>query len=357
MKNKITTILFSIVLFMGLIFSIILKDKDISVSERRHLASFPSPTFNKVIDGSYFTSLDNYILDHFPLRDNFRNIKALTNKYLFASTDNNNIFIKDNYIFEMNYKLNEQAINNYIKNVNNFIDINSTNNNIYYSIIPDKNYYLNDTHLKLDYDLMINKLSKINTKYIDITSSLSLKDYYKTDIHWRQENLKEVLNTLGKALNQNFTFNYKENNYNNFTGALYSKAALNIEKDTLTYLTNDIVDNVKVTHYEKNKGNTIYKKDELNKIDSYNIFLSGPTSLVTLNNNKQNNNRELIIFRDSFTSSLAPLLIENYSKITLIDLRYISMSVIKEIINFNNKDIIFLYNTSIINNSSILKFN
>ena len=32
--------------------------------------------------------------------------------------------------------------------------------------------------------------------YIDIWGNLTLEDYYKTDIHWRQENLAEVVNTI-----------------------------------------------------------------------------------------------------------------------------------------------------------------
>lgn len=64
------------------------------------------------------------------------------------------------------------------------------------------------------------------------------------------------------------------------------------------------------------------------------------------------------MFRDSFGSSLAPLLIENYSKITLIDLRYVSskmLSEIKEIDLRDDSDVLFLYSVPIINNSFALK--
>ena len=66
-------------------------------------------------------------------------------------------------------------------------------------------------------------------------------------------------------------------------------------------------------------------------------------------------NRELVIFRDSFASSLAPLLIEYYSKITLIDIRYISSNEYLKLIEFNNQDILFLYSTLLVNNSGTLK--
>ena len=59
--------------------------------------------------------------------------------------------------------------------------------------------------------------------------------------------------------------------------------------------------------------------------------------------------KELLLFRDSFGSSLAPLLIENYKKITLIDIRYMSSKLIGEFIEFDNQDVLFLYSTVVLN--------
>ena len=47
------------------------------------------------------------------------------------------------------------------------------------------------------------------------------------------------------------------------------------------------------------------------------------------------NDKELIIFRDSFASSLTPLLIKYYSKITLIDNRYIDIKNFLNLIEIN----------------------
>ena len=43
------------------------------------------------------------------------------------------------------------------------------------------------------------------------------------------------------------------------------------------------------------------------------------------------------------------------NKITLIDTRYISPKILSQYIEFNDQDILFLYSTSIINNSYTLK--
>jgi len=56
-----------------------------------------------------------------------------------------------------------------------------------------------------------------------------------------------------------------------------------------------------------------------------------------------------VLFRDSFGSSIAPLFLENYSKITLVDLRYISKDVLENYIEFDKQDVLFLYSTLVLN--------
>lgn len=144
-----------------------------------------------------------------------------------------------------------------------------------------------------------------------------------------------------------------------FYGALYGRIASLVKPDTITYLSNETINNMEVYNYEKSQIEKIYQKDYLNHIDSYDIFLSGATPLLIINNPSANNNRELIIFRDSFGSSITPILAESYKKVTLIDLRYINSSLLKDIeeikFNINNQDILFLYSIPVINDSFALK--
>jgi hypothetical protein len=65
--------------------------------------------------------------------------------------------------------------------------------------------------------------------------------------------------------------------------------------------------------------------------------------------------RELVIFRDSFGSSLAPLLLDGYRKITLIDLRYVSSSYLDKLITFDQQDVLFLYSVGLVNSGRLLR--
>ena len=353
MKNKIITIIFIVYIFTFSILGIIIKDKEISASERRKLSSMPELT----LDSEYVTKLDKYLLDHFPLRDNFRSIKANFNYNIIHKLDNNSIYLDNNYIFKSQYPTNKKSISNFISKINLIKKDFTKNNNTYIMIIPDKNYYLkSDNFLHLDYNYIYNEINKLNIETIDIRNILSLDDYYETDTHWRQERLDKVVQKMSKKMDFDYQkVKYQYNNYHNFYGVYYGESAINRSPETLIYLTNDNLENLQVKYLENNNLNSIYNLDNLTSLDSYEVYLDGASSFIEIYNNNSIIDKELIIFRDSFASSITPLLTNYYKKITLIDNRYISSSNYLNLVEFTNQDILFMYSTLIVNNSSTLK--
>ena len=89
--------------------------------------------------------------------------------------------------------------------------------------------------------------------------------------------------------------------------------------------------------------------------DPYELFLSGPLSLVTIQNQAAPEEKKLVIVRDSFASGLAPLLVSGYSRITLVDIRYMHPDVLGQLVDFQSSDILFLYSTLVLNHSDTLK--
>lgn len=357
MKNKIITILFVIIVCGIFIFNIIIKDTDLSYSERRYLTKFPTITLNGLLNGSVVDQFEEYSSDQFILRDAFRSIKAWFQYNILGKLDNNNLFIEDNHIIKIDYPLNTNKVNSFINKINLLYNTYLKDMNVYYSIIPDKNYYASDNHLKMDYELLFSMVNNgLNyMEYIDITDKLDLSKYYYTDIHWKQEYLSDIVDLLSEKMHFKITNkDYKYHEFNDFKGTYYGQVGLKVPTDKLVYLTNDIIDNASVYDIESNL-NTVYEESSLGKMDSYDVFLGGASSIIEITNNSNKSNKELIIFRDSFSSSLAPLLIEGYKKITLVDLRYINMNLLSNYINFDNQDILILYNTSIINSSDMLK--
>ena len=85
------------------------------------------------------------------------------------------------------------------------------------------------------------------------------------------------------------------------------------------------------------------------------MFLSGVAPLITIENPNAGTDKELVMFRDSFGSSLAPLLAEGYSKITVVDVRYMQSSLVGNFVDFENSDVLFIYSTALLNNSTAMK--
>lgn len=360
-RNISVCVVFFTLIIGIFVLGILLPDKEISKNERRKLSKFPELSTQSIFDGKYMTSFEKYALDHFAARDTFRNIKAIVSYKLLQKQDNNNIFVLDGAIYRMEYPLSEKDFTNAANKFNRVYDMYLQGMDCYYSMVPDKNYFVAEQngYLSIDYDkarqLLMDNVK--NMEYIDLFSVLKREDYYKTDTHWRQENLQEVVNALSKGMGfipADFS-SYKINSLSGFKGVYYGQAALNLDSEDMNYLTNEATDGAAAYNFETQKEMPVYDTEKFNDTDPYNLFLAGPSTLLEITNSKATSKKELIIFRDSFGSSIAPMLIESYSKVTLVDLRYIPASTLAQFIEFKGQDVLFLYSTLVLNNSAMLR--
>ncbi|WP_455543531.1 DHHW family protein [Intestinibacter sp.] len=360
LKNIVISVSFVLILIGFMIGNIFLNDKYISYEERRKLTQRPQFEVQELVSGEYFEDMEKYLLDQFPLRYNFRELKNFVNTEIFKQKDNNDIYIINNNVFKMEYKLNEKSIYESAVLYNEISDRYFKNSNVYYTIVPDKNYFVpkSEGYLSLDYEKLIDIMKKntANMKYIDIIKDLQISDYYNTDLHWRQENLLPVATNLLKSMDNKVShYKYEENKFTPFYGSYYGQAATNLKPDEIVFLSNSITENCKVYDFAKQEYIKVYDEKDFANVDSYDIYLGGAKPLLSIENRANKSGKELYIFRDSFGSSLAPLLINEYSKITLVDLRYISSVAFEEYVKpVENSDVLFMYNTSILNNSNII---
>ena len=360
LKNIVISISFILILLGFMIGNIFSQDKEISYEERRKLAQYPNLTMNKLIKGEYFQDIEEYFLDQFLIRQDFRKLKSYINTKIFKEKDNNDIYIIDDSLFKIEYPLNENSIYNSATLYNKIYNKYFKGSNVYYTIIPDKNYFVTKDkgYLSLDYKKLIDIMKK-NTKnmnYINIINDLHISDYYNTDLHWKQEELLPVANNILNAMkNKVSNYKYVRKEFNSFYGSYYGQAAININPDKLVYLSNNIIETCKVYDYEKHEYINIYNDENFNNVDPYDVYLGGAKPLLSIENPNNKNGKELYLFRDSFGSSLAPLLISEYSKIILVDLRYINSTEFEKYIQpKENSDVLFMYNTLILNNSNII---
>lgn len=357
-KNVVITIIFVSVLVVTMIINIIKKDGTISIAERRRLEQFPSFSLSKLFNGTFFEKFDKYTTDQFTDRDNFRKLKVETELNIFKKKDYNNLYEYNGYIINQEYPLNEKSVTNFsnkIKQIaNQYLTV---NNNVYFTIVPDKNYFVNKDNLKLDYNKMEDMLKANLTfaEYIKISNLLELSDYYKTDTHWKQENILKIAEKIAKQMNANISKDYETIRITDFKGVYSGQLPISSENDEIKVLSNDTLKRCKVYNYETKEYSGIYNLNKINSHDKYDIYLSGATPILTIGNQEYEGTKELIVFRDSYGSSLIPLLATGYSKITVVDTRYISPKLLSQFIEFENQDVLFIYSTLVINNSTALK--
>lgn len=274
--------------------------------------------------------------------------------------DENGLYFAEDYVFSKMEAYDENYIHSMSEKLNRAYEmLLNSNMKVYYSVIPDKGYFIeNPSFSKEDYKSMIEILTNEvkDMQYIPIMDKLSITDYYKTDHHWRQERLFPVVDEIGTYMNFKVSKTaFTENVVENFKG-VHSEYMDVIPEESLIFMTNKVTDEATVDIYGVGQFQEVYFLDELDTDTAYNVFLKGLAPIVTIKNPYSSNDRELILFGDSYASSIAPLLLEAYSKITVIDMRFVPMSFLPEVMEFTTQDVLFLYNTAVINRSAMLKF-
>jgi|LFRM01.1.fsa_nt_gb hypothetical protein len=360
-KNAAVVVLFFVIVFGFFLSNLFSPSREFSLSERRALSQLPPFSFKALLNGDWFAGLEKYAADQFVFREAFRTLKSLIGFKIFRQKDINGYYKINDHIFETEYPLSESSVLRAARKFNDLYDAYLQGMRVFYAIIPDKNYYAAQKHgyLALDYgrleEIMVNNMQRMY--YISLFDCLSLDNYYRTDLHWRQECLGPVVERISREMGFSRDFlavEYRQRVTYPFYGAYYGQYALPHPPEKLVYLTNETIEQATVSHFGGDYPQTVYDTEKFGGMDSYDLFLSGPTALVRIENPCALTDRELIIFRDSFGSSLAPLLIPEYKKITLIDLRYMAASKLGELVDFGLQDVLFLYSTIILNNSETL---
>ena len=365
LKYIVTVILSAAIIFGFSVWFLFGEHTAYSEAERRALKQLPEFSIEAVLSGKYMSEFEDASPDQFPLRDLFRSIKAYASMYVFNRMDNNKIFLADSHLSKLEYPMNDNMIDyagekfgyiyeNYIKD---------TDAEVFLTMVPDKNCFIAEKngYLSFDYNQFAEKLAEKTpfAQYIDIMPLLSADDYYTTDTHWKQENITDIaeklLSDMGAEFNDTFTENRLEKP---FYGVYYNQSGLKVKADEFIYLTSDIIDNCTVTNYDTGKAvkKPVYDMSKADSADLYEVFLSGTVAVSVIENPMASEKRELILFRDSFGSSIAPLMVSGYSKITVVDIRYIASSALSGVVDFENADtVLFLYSTVLLNNSLAMK--
>ena len=338
--------------------------EDYTYSERRPLAQMPEITANSIFNGKFAADFEDFTLDQFPLRDSIRKVKSLFHYYVLNQTDNNGIYLVDGTVAKLEYPMNATSVQYATGRFQHLYEryLQETDCKVYASWIPDKGYFLAEAngYPVMDYGKMENAYrdSMPWAKYVDIKGLLSAEDYYRTDTHWRQDKILGVAQVLCDAMGTGVPtadiFTQVKVDAP-FYGVYFGQAALPMESEELYIMESDGLRACMVTDPITGATSNVYNMDKITSTDLYEVFLSGAQPLLVIDNPNGTPGKELILFRDSYGSSLAPLLVSDYSKVTLVDIRYLHPDQVGDFVTFTDQDVLFLYSALILNNGRSLK--
>lgn len=338
---------------------LLLPDEPLSAAERRKLAQAPEITAKAVFSGDYFEDVEKYLLDQFPGRQRFRAMKAIFRYQVLGMKDNNKLYQVEGHLMKLEPHVETAQTAMAVGRINAMIDAHPEMAAAYYAVIPDKNYFLaaKNGYPAMDYEAMLQQTSKIRGTYIDLFPHLTVEDYYRTDSHWRQDRILPTAQALAQGMGVSIdgAEAYTVETRPGFYGVYAGQAALPVEPDTLEVMESNVTKDAVVTSVEHPDMKSIYTWEDFEGMDPYDVYLSGAEALLTLENPHAANDRHLILFRDSFGSSMAPLLLSGYSKVTVVDLRYITSALVNQSVDFTDADVLFLYNTTMFNAGGTLK--
>lgn len=350
LKRILTISVLAVVLVGGLLLHALLPDGELSKAERRKLFQFSQV--------SSADELEEYLLDQFPGRDAFRTVKSFWTYYVLGQKDNNGILLEDGSAAKIEQTLDPKQVQLFIEKFSALQKKHFADSKTTCVVIPDKAYYMDGP--RLDDSLLLSLLEEglpdVDVRG-DLYDALSLEDYYATDSHWRQEKLQPVLDVLSQALEVELpgVDTYDRTVLEGFYGVYYGQAALPMESETLVYLQNEVTDNAVVTGPELQGEQPVYAPEKFDGMDGYDVFLHGAQAVQKLENPLAETDRELILFRDSYGSSIAPLLLPAYQTITLVDMRYVNPVMLDQFVDFQGQDVLIMYSTTLINGASVLQ--
>ena len=359
LRAKLVAAIFIIIIGGFFALGRILPKPEILQSERRIPAKFPPLTADSLISGEFMDKLDYFTADNFPFRDSFRTISSALVFGVFLQTDKNGLYMDENGAGE--FKPVDQESVRQLSGIIRAVADGLGDVNVYYAYIPDKSIYSNNKLPGFDPELIDQLLTDSpemdGYTFIDLADVLDAGSYYRTDLHWDQSKIRSVPDRFGEVMGFDADLSrYTEEYAGEFRGGYAGQLALPIKADSLYYLSCPSLSasylNDRTMEFAPGP---VYDRERFKGLDPYDFFLSGVQPLIILENDDPLTDRELYLFRDSFSSALAPLLASAYSRVFLIDLRYIDMRALSGLIEFKpGSDALFLYSTLVLNNADML---
>jgi hypothetical protein len=291
-----------------------------------------------MVNGEFMTDVDTYINDQFILRDSWIAVQS-TLEYGIGKRENNGVFIGDNALLSKIDLPDEKYVSQNISGIDYFASL--TDIPVSVMIIPNsaeiQTYklprYAPVWSQKDEIEEIYGRIkASANSTRVNCISAYEILDehkydyiYYRTDHHWTTYGAYLAYTQYCAANGLDAAEYTADKISDSFNGTLYSNSRVRfVQSDSMEAFNCgftakcDVLEKIDtVKSYD-----SMYFTEYLGKKDKYAYFL-GPNEPVVMIYGENKDAPSLIMFKDSYSHCMAPMLLENYSRITLVDLRYI----------------------------------
>lgn len=347
-----------------LVYNFLTPNLEFSQNENRYLAQIPEFSISTLLNGTYMAKVDEHVNDQFVFRDTWISLQSDL-EYALGKRESNGVFIGRNALFS---KLGEANSDNIENNLQGMLDFFALIQKPCAVMLVPSAAEIEPDRLPLfaqswPQEPVIQQIYQAADGMTGISLSTALREhagdyiYYRTDHHWTTNGAYLAYLEYCRALGLVPQEYQAEIVSQDFNGTLYSKSGVRfIKPDTMEAFQSDAAVGCSVV----SKGtpvfyDSVYFKEYLEAKDQYSYFLGQNQPIMTLYGN-QATGKKLLMFKDSYAQCLAPMLLQHYDEIVLVDLRYIN-SELNGLIDIGEFDqVLFLYSVdTFVSSNSLAK--
>lgn len=346
-------------LFIGGFFvaNMLTPQRTFSEQENRVLQTMPRFTFERLFNKEFTTEFEDYTSDQFIFRDEWITLKSASELALGKKENNDVSYGKEQTLIEGFDAPDKSTLDTNMSYVNQLVQ--NTDANVYFALIPEKSEIWSDRLPNLtpndsQAELIEYCYGLSNANNVDMLTPLREHAdeyiYYRTDHHWTSLGAYYGFTALGKAMGIDVpaldSYTDRHTVSDSFYGTTWSSSGFSwVKPDSMEVFVNE-PEGLKITSYPTGspEEGQLYDESYLEKKDKYSMFMGGNCPLHEIVTG--NEGPSLLIIRDSYTDSLIPFLLDDFSEIHVVDLRYYLMSVSEYIAEHDFDNVLVAYSVS-----------
>lgn len=356
--------MFLVMVFGFTAVSLLKPDTDFSEKENRMLAKMPELNAEDVLNGTFSRDYETYLTDQFFLRSEWIGIKTEVERLMLKQEINDIYFAEDGYLIEKHSgSFDSPAAVQNISTLAEFLKKQQAvfgADHVKTMIVPNAVEILKEKLPPFAASEQEAKfLSRVREalpadSFVDagniLTAHTNEQLYYRTDHHWTTAAARYVYKVWAEEIGLTFVPDEgytQEILTDEFYGTIEAKVNTKTEADVITAWKplKTVPYTVMKNRDEANVKDSLYDLSCLDTRDKYAVYFGGNQPIIEIDTEAESE-RSLLVLKDSYANCFVPFAVQDFSSVTMIDLRYFNESL-NEYMQANEfTDILVLYNAS-----------